>query len=286
MIQVERGHSITMSVTVLDGETTVAADEAPQVTITDWAGGTVGSPITSEEGVGGAYTAVFPGQSTLGLYSATWPFEVNSNPHQIVDQVDVVGGHYFQLPELRNRSGMENTTRYTTADLITARQWAETRIDNAIGVSFVERFAVCEIDLRPEWWRNESIIQLPDRNARTVIAVLVDGEPVDLEQLTLRPAGKLANTVLWSGYQVTVAYTTAWSLTAPSDISGAAITAARHWLLGNVGDSAIPDRTRQIITAEGTQILSVAGQYSPIGLPDVDVVLMEYWDRIRIPGIA
>ena len=85
---------------------------------------------------------------------------------------------------------------------------------------------------------------------------------------------------------VTVAYTTAWSLTAPSDISGAAITAARHWLLGNVGDSAIHDRTRQIITAEGTQILSVAGQYSPIGLPDVDVVLMEYWDRIRIPGIA
>lgn len=286
MIQVERGHSITMSVTVLDGETSVAADEAPEVTITDWAGETVGDPIQSTAGVAGAYTAVFPAQSTLGLFTATWPFEIDSNAHQIVDHVDVVGGHYFQLPELRARNGMENTSRYSTADLIDARQWAETKIDNAVGVSFVERFAVITIDLRPEWWRSESIIQLPDRHARTIVAVSVDGEAVDLGELTLRPAGKLAHSGCWDGHEVTIAYTTAWSLTAPADIAGAAITAARHWLLSNIGDSAIPDRTRQIVTSEGTQILSVAGQYSPVGLPDVDVVLMDYWDRTRIPGIA
>ena len=286
MIQVERGHSITMSVTPLDGETAVAADEPPDVTITDWAGETVGSPITSALGVAGAYTATFPAQSTLGLFTATWPFEIDSNPHQVVDHVDVVGGHYFQLPELRARKGIEHTSRYPTAALMEARQWAETKIDNAVGVSFVERFAVATFDLRPEWWRCESIIQLPDRHTRTIIAVTVDGVSLDLEGLTLRPAGRLANTVLWDGREVTVAYTTAWSLTAPSDISNAAIVTARHYLLSNMGDSAIPDRTRQIVTSEGTQILSVAGQYSPVGLPDVDVVLMDYFDRIRIPGIA
>ena len=287
MIRVQRGNGAWLPLTVLDGEQETAADAAPSVALTGWDGAAV-ETVTAEAVDGGRYRALMSAVDQITANTATWTYTVDSVAKTTVDRVEIVEGFYFELNDLRAMPDIDDTDAYSTADLGRARQWAETKIDEAITVPVLERFRTRSIPLEAVsfvlvGWG----LSLRDPYARTLVGVTVDDTPVDLETLTVRGRGVVTNTNVWPlGTEVTIAYTSGFSDFVPDDIRTAALIAARYWLLSTVGHSGIPDRTRSISTSEGTQTLSVAGQYSPIGIPDVDVVLNSYFDKIYVPGIA
>lgn len=72
----------------------------------------------------------------------------------------------------------------------------------------------------------------------------------------------------------------------PPDLTAAAITAAREWVLTNWGDSGIPARARSMNTDQGTVSYSFAGTDHPTGIDSVDAILVGLRAAYRIPGIG
>lgn len=291
MIHVERGHGARVAVAVLDGESLVDADELPVVTLTDWTGATVAAPEATQvldggDPVTGRYQFVFPAQGDLGAFTATAALEVGDVPRQIVTEIEVVGGHYFELPALRAMPDLGNVDRYSTDDLAAARQRVTARIDGKVGTSFVERFHVESGPRRAVRYPGGYAIQVDDRYPRTVVAVSIDDTTVDVETLTVAEGGFIVSPTPWpTGLRMTIAYTAGWSTSTPEDLAGAALKAARHQLVSS-RNTGVSDRTRSLTTPEGTQVFSVAGENAPFGIPDADAIVMDYWRRLRPPAFA
>lgn len=290
-LTVELGQGAWLPLVVLDGETPTDAD-ANTVTcdITYWDGTT--SNLDVEQTAVGTYRAQLPTTSTVAPIAVSWHWDDITGPTRSrADQVNVIGGHLFELPELRAMPDLSNSDRYTTDHLIRARDWAEAKIANAITVpplaQFTERtFTDQQVGDRCQWHhRYTTARHYLDLYAVDLAGVYIDGVPA--EGITLDDAGRLVGLpALRRDAVVRVGWARAFGSDVPADLHETAIKVARWWLLTTIGESGIPDRATSIVTAEGTQQLAVAGRYSPIGFPDADVVLNDYFDRYATPGIA
>ena len=214
--------------------------------------------------------------------------------------------HYFDVADLRALPDLSDETRYPDAALNSGQAYVESLIDRVCRTSFVYRQQVdtlsgSSIDARGQ-------LRLTKPYPQQLISVTVDGLDLDdtgLAGLTLSPAGMIGPQLAGPGYtypvsqdwgpvggvfgvgtsNVIVTYTAGWSATCPADLSGAALKAARGWVLAQYGASGAPDRAMSLTNEFGNVQLATASVKRPTGYPDVDAVILGYASELAPVGI-
>lgn len=288
-----------------DGET--PADAAPQstgvtFTLTRADGTAVTSGTATYLNSTGAYSAVIPAQSRLDVMVLVWTVTgIAPGTQTITDYVEVSGGSYFDLAELRAMDGLSNTTAYPSAALAGARMAAETLVEDYTRIAWVPRFyreildgmqyTLLQGQFRGVDYKamgSSATLQLERTPCMTrkIIGVTLSGVSQDLTGWTLSRWGRLSTggTVFppaTAGQNVDVQYE--WGHTyPPEDLKIAAKKIARLALLST--KSSIPDRARIMTTEFATFSLSIASEEFPTGMPEVDSVLQQR--REWIPRFA
>mgnify|MGYP006342479541 CR=1 FL=1 len=278
MIRVERGHDAALIVFVVDDEgAAIDADALPTVTFTEWDGTVIATAVESSRLAEGEYRAVMPAVDRLTLIDVVWVIAVDGLARPQTEQVEIVAGFYFDIATLRAKPGMESTDRYPFAELVNAREWAQDLVERECATSFLERFHIDRVTVA-----TCSRIGVEFPWLRSLVSADVDGVAVDG---TPQIGGRTISGD-WPAGLATIAYTSAFETEVPRDLHDALVTAARYHLMATIGASGIPDRTRSQSNADGTIVLSVAGEKAPTGLPEVDVVISGYARRSRYPMMA
>lgn len=125
-----------------DGYTGTDTDSTPTVTATSAAGQTVtlGS-VTNPSSPAGVYTVTVQGLTNPDLLTLTWTGAVSSVDQRYVQQVDVVGGVYASLAEIRAMEGVNHPTKHSTARILELRDEFEELAERFTGKAWVPRFA-------------------------------------------------------------------------------------------------------------------------------------------------
>ncbi len=237
--EVVRNSAALLSQRFLLGETAVDADGAVNVTVTR-ADGTMSTSEAASVG-NGRYTYALAPSAEVDLLAVTWTGTFSGNVQSITTEVEVVGGHYLALSELRSMPGLSDVQRYPTATLAAARMKAQDEIERQIGAAFVERYGALTLT----GGGRSSVLLRPfvRRILGVTVAGLAYGEDA-IAALVPDPLGLLRRTYGVFGVpgvynDVVVRFVHAWSDQPPIDIHGIALELARHHALG--WRSFIPD---------------------------------------------
>jgi hypothetical protein len=150
--RVLRNTAATISVTFYNGTTPVDADTDPTIVVKKANGTTLLSTTATNEPSTGIYSVVIPPQSVLNLLTLTWTGLFTGTSVSIVTEVEIVGGFYFSIAELRNYdSALANTSKYPNEALVNARAYVETEFEDICGRAFVQRY-----------YREEALVRDPD----------------------------------------------------------------------------------------------------------------------------
>lgn len=283
MQQVTRGTSNTISATFFDGENLAAVTSATLGVVAS--DGTVivapGTSATEPATGSDSWTYVLPPVADCERLTATWAgVDADSNVWSVIQPIDVVGGFYFDLNDLKAMPDIAGDDTYN-GQYIKARQWIETLIERVISASFVERFF-------EETHHNRRRIFLRETYPVRILSVSVDGTAVsttpmflDNEILITREMGW---PLRWS--RATIRYVAGYTTEPPEDLRIAALQAARNRLLSVDGASGIPERALSMTNAFGNIRMATAGSDAPTGYPEVDAVICGWRDKISISGIA
>lgn len=287
MERVLRNTSATVSVTFYNGTTAVEADGAVNVVANKADGTTLfNTAATNESGVG-VYSVVIPAQANLNYLTLTWTGTFTGTSVSITSEVEIVGGFYFALGELRAyESAFSNTTKYPDSVLADARAQVESEFEDICHRAFV-----------PRYWREESLETDPDE-------YMLWTEKPEVNVFTvLSQSGHDLMSYYTSGYLVRDknsprgihAVNTAVNLfnydtmyypisteyeyglkQVPIPIKNKALKRAKQVLLGL--KSTIDERaTTMLLPDIGTVNLATPGERgSETGVPDIDVVLRRY----------
>src|SRR2546421_1634830 len=125
----------------VDGVPTDAT--AVTVTITRDDGTILVNAGATVHGTTGVYTYTLTTAHTglLDSLTAAWTGTIGGVAQTVKTYVEIVGGFLFSIADARARSTLADTVTYPTANIVAARTWAETEIQNACGISFVPRYA-------------------------------------------------------------------------------------------------------------------------------------------------
>lgn len=136
-----RNTAATVSITFYNGANAVEADGAVTVIAKRADGSTLLNTTATNDPAVGVYSVVIPSQSDLNILTLTWTGTFTGTQISLQSTVEIVGGFYFSLAELRSYdSSLANTTKYTTSMLIDARNQVETEFEDICGRAFVPRF--------------------------------------------------------------------------------------------------------------------------------------------------
>lgn len=213
--------------------------------------------------------------SRTDVLSCTLTYTVASAARREDFQVRVVGGRFFDLRSLRQMQGIGSTTQFDTASLAAARDIAEEFVEDFTAQAWVPRADVYRLS------KTDSGYYLPYLPVRSLIRLLVDGEPVDATSGTVAQSGALTLTGVSLPSDELLVEFEHGEATPPADLAQAAMRLARHILFS--GDSSIPDRARMMVTDWGTFALDIASEEKPTGLPEVDSVLRRYRYARTVP---
>lgn len=255
--------------------------------------GTVAVTVKSDDG-----TTLASGSAT-GTGAAARSFNLNSTVTQDLDRltvtwaspslgtltstVDVAGGFYFTLTELRAQSkAVANITTYPAAALADMRDTVEDAIEDACGRAFVPRYRRAALSgdgttlLRglPMFLRAVRSGTTTTSGATTALT------PSDLSLLSLSSAGFVAGYSWPSGYgNVTVGFEYGMD-EPPARVKRAALLLAKVWLVSGP----IDDRANTFTSTDGgTYSLVTAGRGGSVfGVPEVDATV----DQYRVPAVA
>ena len=297
--RVRKGAIDTLTAYFYDGGEAPLDKGVVTVTVTSDAGTVLQSGTATN--AAGTYTFALTTASTVAidLLTVTWA----AVGETLTQQVEIVGGFYFDLADLRAMNDLSSSTTYPTERLRNARQWIEAVIDQAVDAPFVRRYARdtfnfardpftttgnIGIDIQPY-----KAFTLRQQYAKAILSVSVAGVALTAPQLaavTVDPANRIVRTDggPWSyGYGVVdVRYEVAVFDVCPADLRDVALQAARWRLIQTDGQSGIPSRATSITNDFGNVQLSTPGARKPTGIPDVDVVIMSYADQFRVPSLA
>lgn len=304
----------------------------PSLTVTREDGATYPPPLVTHTGTGVYSTTLAPSQlvgslvtagptSTVDQLTVTWTAVVGGTATTVTQRLDVVGGLYFDLGELRALPNMSdpppgNTTglKYPDVQLIAARMWIEALIERVCDTSFVQRYA------RQVFDGNHTdplgTLSLREPYARSILSVRLNGvfmTPTELAGLAVFESGKLERYATGyavqsgdyspfsngSGYgynispwprgrrNIEVRYAAAFADLPADDLRQAALQAARYRVLSVYGSSGTPDRALSVSGEYGVFSLASANvKDRPTGLPEVDATILGWRDHVRIPGLA
>jgi hypothetical protein len=285
--RVLRNTAATVSVTFYNGTTAVEADAAVTVVVKRADGSTLLSTTATNQPAVGVYSVVIPAQANLNYLTLTWTGSFTGTPVSITSEVEIVGGFYFSLGELRSyESAFANTTKYPDSALADARNQVESEFEDICHRAFV-----------PRYWREDSVETDPDddmlwmeKPEPNVFTVLKQNS-VDLlgyytSGYLIRdknsPRGiRVINTALnlfnynTLYYPISAEYEYGLKQV-PIPIKNKALKRAKQNLLGL--KSTIDERATTMLLPDIGQVnLATPGERgSETGVPDIDVVLRRY----------
>lgn len=283
MERVLRNTAATIYVTFYNGTTAVDADTNPAVVVKKANGTTLVSTTATNEPGTGVYSVVIPPQATLNLLTATWTGLFTGTSVSIVSEVEIVGGFYFSISELRNYdSALANVTKYPTEALVNARTMVEAEFEDICGRAFVQRYYREEALVRDT---DTSLLWTEKPEVQNILSLSVNG----VDQTAWATAGLFkkdkysANSLIPSGVALSSIY--ALDVTAeyeygmkrvPLLIKQKALKRAKMILVGM--NSTIDERALTMNLPDiGSVNLATPGlRGSETGVPDIDVVLNRY----------
>lgn len=269
----------------VDGVAT-EADGDVTVTVTRERGAVLVASTTAVDHADvGRYQYSLSPQADLDLLTVTWSGVFSGTTQTVTTQVEIVGGYYVTLAEIRAQKNLDSTTKFTAIELDTAQRAVETMIEEFCGVAFVPRYH------RDVFTGDGSTFrQLSKMYPRTILAASLDGVAVaDTSAWSVTRGGWLQTGSTYLTAPSYVGAENAWvayehGLDAPpADLKRAALIAIRANLLD--------DQTghRELSIANefgGTTRFAAINEDNPTGIPAVDGVLKRYRDRYRVPAIA
>lgn len=174
---------------------------------------------------------------------------------------------YTTLAEVRALPDLSDTNLFPDAWLQEGIDFAEETIDDYCGTSFTYK----AFTTQREGIRSSSII-VPVLYIQDVTAVDIDGEAVDVANVSAFENEVRRTDGYFAGHVVTITGTAGVTDTPPTGIAWAARTIARQYALDLV--SRIPDRSLQVQSDFGQiQLAQAGGRHGPTNLPDVNAVL-------------
>jgi hypothetical protein len=145
--RVLRNTAATVNVTFYNGSVAVEADGVVTVVIKKPDGTTLLSTNATNDPAVGVYSVVIPAQSSLTRLALSWTGSFSGTPATIQTDVEIVGGFYFSIGELRSyESVLSNTTRFPDDDLVDARDQVEAEFED-----------ICKRAFVPRYWREDSL---------------------------------------------------------------------------------------------------------------------------------
>lgn len=287
MERVLRNTSATVSVTFYSGSTPVDADADPTVVVKRADGTTLLSTTATNEPGTGAYSVVIPPQANLNMLTLTWTGNFSGTPMSIMSEVEIVGGFYFSLAELRAMdSNFANTTKYPNSALADARMQTEAEFEDICGRAFVPRYyketgIASDEDSEMLWLEKPEPIRFLSFTVNGVdyLSWYTAGYLVRDKysprgiQLKHDAVGVFAYDPIY--YPINAEYE--YGMTSvPIPIKEKALKRAKMRLLGQ--KSTIDERaTTMMLPDIGMVNLATPGQRgSETGVPDIDVVLQRY----------
>ncbi len=264
------GAVLTVTFTV-DG---VAADPSPDeatVIVTGSDGTEIYNGAAADDGTGTFDVVLTPAMTAdLDTLTATWTLTYGSEPQVLVTTAEVVGGFLFTLAEARAIDPLQNTTKYTTAQIIAARTLAEQALEDVCGVAFVPRYGTETLD-----GTGGCNLLLSQPKVTAIRSVTINGAAVaDLTAFTARRTGFVNYTAAWpQGYgNVTVGYEHGWAVP-PARVSRAALRLAKRWLV----EGPVDDRATSLSSEDGTFALLTPGVSGVLfDIPEVVAVTQIY----------
>lgn len=279
-----RNSAATVFVTFYGGETAIDADGDVTDTVKRADGTTLLTDTASHEGPAGSgrYSELIPSQANLNSLTISWTGLFSGVSTTLESTLDIVGGFYFSIAELRAYDSALTLARFSTAELAEKRVMVEDEFEDICGRAFVPRFAR-ETGLRGEggtqfWLGKPDVLAITklvvdgvDKLAAWVTTGLITRDNDNGQVLNL--TGDAIS--LSSADSVEIEYEYGYRTT-PVPIKEAAMKRARGFLLGR--NATIDERaTVMSIPDFGTFNLSTPGQRGAnTGIPDIDVVLNRY----------
>lgn len=270
-----------------DNETPTDCGSTPTCTVTR-ADGTALTAATVTAAAGdGRYTAAITTTHTSRVDTLTivWTGTVDSHTQVYTSELEVVGGRYAQIPELRAMPNLENTGKFTTAMLLEELENCEDIVERITGVAWVRRYARESLQgdgtgsLLLRWPKAASVIAVTvDGVAQTVSEFSVDGRLLVWESKTFPVSSDGAPNVI-------VDYEHGYQVPAPK-LAREVKKWCRNELLARFSDQP-SDQIRQVFDGLTIQFSTPdPARGRPTGILTLDPVLTAPDIMHRTPGIA
>lgn len=286
MERVLRNTPATISQTFYNGSSAVEADGVVSVVIKRADGTTLLSTSATNDPAVGVYKVVLPAQTTLNKLTLTWTGTFSGTVVSMESQVEIVGGFYFSIAELRGYdSTFQNLTRFPNDALIDARNEVEAEFEDICGRAFVPRYHKERgVETDPA-----GMIFLEKPEPITILSIKVNGtdrtswatsdylirDTISPKTLLLRYDALQIASYDPLYYPVDMEYE--YGMTqVPIPIKKKALKRAKQFLLGQ--NSTIDERALTMNLPDiGSVNLATPGvRGSETGVPDIDVVLKRY----------
>lgn len=252
----------------------------------------VTAPVVSGDGVATPFkvllTAAAHATRVDSLYLSAVA-TVDGLVQTVTKTVDVVGGHYFSLPELRAEPNMDDATKYPTQLLLEVRDEIEGVIEQAADISFVRSYQRDRLN-----GNNTNMAQLSKQSERpyTLISVALNGTSETLSDFDVSEVGEL----YWHNAGIflrpdrsrgrpnlIVEYEHGWD-NPPAKLRRAAMQAVRRVVMERVS-AKLADETGSTVDGVTTRYWTPdAARGRSTGIMALDAVIEAYTSEI--PGIA
>lgn len=203
---------------------------------------------------------------------------------------------YATVEDLRELPDLHDTERYSDADLTTAGEWAEGRIELGIGTSFVARSVTETLDGDDQSPRGGLVLATPFvLSIDSIVSNGVAFTGPQLAEVTVRAgvmmrrsAGSFGVGGSWDYgiANIVVTIQAGYSASPPADVLAAFKQAARFRAIRGRAGSGTSERATTISTEQGTTVLQVADQDHPTGIPEVDAVILDWRDKLDVFGMG
>jgi hypothetical protein len=275
LIRVLQTAQVTLTHTFYVDETPTDAVGSVTVTTRRLDGTLVGSPATATSLGSGVYTFVKPGYVDLDTHLVEWSGTVAGAALKVHDVVEIVGGFYFGLAEVRAMKPPLDPAIYSTAELAAKRTEVEQEVDRITHTSFVPRFARVVLS-----GNGTDRLRTPDMDLRTIRAIktawLIGGtfhvwDSTEISYVGAHIGGVLIRDIglIWprGTNNVIIEYEYGQEYP-PEDLRSATKKRLRSLLSSST--SSIPDRTLSYSTPDGASYRLTTPSKEMTGIPDVD----------------
>lgn len=285
--QVLRDTGTNLQVTFYSDEVLTDPDgQTATATITKADGTAIATAAATTRLSTGVYRYGLADQADLNYLTVVWQGTFGGLVQTVTDYVEIVGGFYVSVSEIRAMQNLADTNKFTTAALRAARAWFETKFEEATGVAWVPRYKRVVLN-----GRGNADLLLPVMRPRVIRSLRVYTSPTaytaytaaELADLGVHDYGALTRLYLGTftaGNRNVIVEVEHGFDYPPPDVKEAALVAIRDKVIGDQTGN----RVYAVQTQDGIIRNSTAGDGRPYGIPFCDDVATRR--SHVVPGIA